>query len=89
MPSSGNATVVTQVPSPLSLDGPAKASPALMEANYVLLQLETGYPGLESLSCSLDFKILLRCRGAEDLRTQDLGSNPSSICEILVKFCFF
>lgn len=46
------------MPSPLSLDVPDdNARPALTEADYILLQLETGFPDLESPDCSLDLKI--------------------------------
>lgn len=49
--------MMAQMPSPASLDVPAEASPALMEADPILFQLETRFSGLESSACSLDFKV--------------------------------
>ena len=75
---SGKAIVVAQMPSPASLDGPAKTSPALMKAKYILCQPEIGFPGLESPACIPDFQVQIRHCVAQQIRTQDLASNPSS-----------
>ena len=61
MPSSGKAIVWPRCQAPCPLDVPDdNVRPALTEADYILLQLKTGFPDLESPDCSLDLKISIR-----------------------------